>query len=275
MRMSSWTPDVVRFMEDAAQASPYFRDLAALVAAECPRGGRILDAGCGMGQLSLALAPHAGRVDAVDRAPEAVAYLREAVRQGGEAAVRVHPVLGDMFALRRAPGERPYDLAVFCLSASFEDAYAAAARLGARRMVVVNKVHESDVEFRPSVGDFGVALARNQALDARCRGREVTLDYGQPLRSLADAVTYFGLFRTRSYPNGVTRGQVRGLLERRDDPVFPYYLPVSRHLAVFACEVGGAAARAARGWDGYWDASAPRAYRTPRSRKRAAACILE
>ena len=274
MRMSCWTPDIVRFMEDADRLSPYFGQLAAIAATHCPRGGRVLDAGCGMGQLSLALAGHAGHVDAVDRSADAIAHLTRRAREEGVANVRAH--CADMFSWARAhePGyarrswparprparkaqDRPYDLAVFCLSASFEDAYAAACRMGARRVLVINKIHaQSPYEPRPVVDDFDRALERNRHIDARARGMRVRLDYGQPLRSLEDAVTYFSLFRTRNYPQGVTPAQAEALIERRDDPDFPYYLPVWRNLAVFACETDrqGALLRGL-GCDGLWDAT--------------------
>lgn len=232
MRMSSWTPDILRFMEDAARHTSYFADLAAVVRRHCAPGGRILDAGCGMGQLSLALAGHAGLVDAVDCSPQAVAYVGRAAQLAGMRNVRARRA--DMLSLQP---DYPYDLAVFCLSASFEDAYEACVRMGARKVLVVNKIHREPDATRPVVDDFGVSLARNRGVDARCTGEVVHLDYGQPLRSLADAVAYFGLFRTRSYPNGISEAAVERLLERRDDPEFPYYLPVARTLAVFSCEV--------------------------------------
>ncbi len=282
MRMSCWTPDIVRFMEDADRLSPYFRELAAIAASYCPQGGRVLDAGCGMGQLSLALAGHAGHIDAVDRNEDAVAHLARRAREQG--AGNVHAHCADMFAWTRAreqahalrswprgaagrarsrlrymckPQDSPYDLAVFCLSASFEDAYAAACRMGARRVLVINKIHaHNPYEPRPVVDDFERALERSRRIDARVRGMRVRLDYGQPLRSLEDAVTYFSLFRTRSYPQGVAPKQAEALLERRDDPEFPYYLPVWRNLAVFACEADRRAALPqGLGCDGLWDAS--------------------
>ena len=283
--MSCWTPDILRFMEDADRLSPYFRDLARLAAAQCPRGGRVLDAGCGMGQLSLALAEHAGHIDAVDRSEQAIAHLAEEARHCG--ATNVHPHCADMFAWgagnreacvparsagrlskrgarRRAwdPGSSAqqavdtYDLAVFCLSASFEDAYAAACRAGARRVLVINKIHaHNPYDPRPVVDDFAKALESNRDIDPRTHGTRIRLDYGQPLRSLEDAVTYFSLFRTRTYPNGVTREEVSGLLQRRDDPDFPYYLPVWRDLAVFSCETSERRAVQGIGWDGLWDAA--------------------
>lgn len=314
MRMSSWTPDIVRFMEDADRLSPYFRQLAAIAATQCPRGGSVLDAGCGMGQLSLALSSHAGRVDAVDRSEDAVRKLARTVRRLDVRNVR--PICADMFAwCRQAGGEaawelwangsvrdasrpgrgtaqpnNPYDLAVFCLSASFEDAYAAACRAGARRVLVVNKIHAREMhDTRPVVEDFDAALRASRKVNPRCQGMRVRLDYGQPLRSLEDAVRYFGLFRTRTFPHGVTPEQVAELLERRNDAEFPYYLPVFRNLAVFSCPCDRTVPTGL-GTDGRWDATnSPHArqperqcapanvatYSSPRSRKSATACILE
>ena len=300
--MSCWTPDILRFMEDADRLSPYYRDLARLAAAQFPRGGRVLDAGCGMGQLSLALAEHAGHIDAVDRSEQAIAHLAEEARRAE--ATNVHPHCADMFSWgmgkrevrlparsgsrlsKRGPRRRAwdldssaqqavdtYDLAVFCLSASFEDAYAATCRMGAQRVLVINKIHaHNPYDPRPVVDDFARALERNQAIDPQARGMRIRLDYGQPLRSLEDAVTYFGLFRTRTYPNGVTRTEVAKLIERRDDPEFPYYLPVWRDLAVFSCETKRHREVRGIGWDGLWDATNTPAEPTSPASSDAAIC---
>ena len=263
MRMSRWTPDIVRFMADAAERGTYFRELARLAEGLVPRGGRVLDAGCGMGQLSLELAGWAGRVDAVDRSPEAVSYLEGRARALG--AENVKPACADMFALARPPqGERPFDLAVFCLSASFADAYAASARVGAARVLVVNKIHAESPGTRPVVGSLAQGLARARELDPRCRAAELELDFGQPLRSLEDAVRYFGLFRTHTYPWGVTEAQVERLLTPTDDPEFPWWLPVRRRLAAYWCPVDERLG-ATCGSDGRWDAvwGAPERTREP------------
>jgi magnesium-protoporphyrin O-methyltransferase len=71
--------------------------MRALILAQLPqdlRGARVLDAGCGTGALSVALAARGAEVVAVDIAPQLIAIARERVPEGLRA--RIHLVAGDM-----------------------------------------------------------------------------------------------------------------------------------------------------------------------------------
>lgn len=190
-----------------------------------------------MGQLACSMATLGHTVHAVDRSADAVAY---ADRHSGEAGAECVSVCqGDYFQV--AAESDPYDRMVFCLSARVGDAFAAAQMNGSKTLTVINKVSgcsgadgdPSNRLPRPVVGDVGRTL---DALDARgivCDAHEMTLEFGQPFRTLEDAVRYFSLFRTRSFPHGVTKRELAAILEPFDGRGFAYYLPVERHLAVF------------------------------------------
>lgn len=234
MRMSRWTPEIVRFMEDASAYTPYFDAMAAAVRRFAPSCERVCDAGCGMGQLSFALAPYAGHVDAVDRSARAVGYVRRQARERGAHAVR--PIRADVASLRP---EQPYDLMVFSLSASLDAALSLARPRCVGTLVVVNKVHDAapDGTPRPHVHDFAHSLAGVNAAGIPCTGTELSLEFGQPFRSLADAARYCALFRTRDFPADPSRADLAALLDETGDDVFPYYLPVRRRLALFALDL--------------------------------------
>ena len=188
MRMSSWTPDVIRFMEDASSHTPYFDEIAAAVLRHAGSTARVCDAGCGMGQLAFALAPHAGRVDAVDRSPRAIAYVRAQAEARGLRTVR--PRRADVASLRPA---EPYDLMVFSLSASLEDAWAAARGRCRGTLVVINKMHGAPPDpdaRRPRVHGLERSLRGLRALGIPCAGEALDLEFGQPFRSLEDAAAY-------------------------------------------------------------------------------------
>ena len=313
MRMSDWTPRIADFMADAARGTDYFGRLASIVEHEFEPGATVLDAGCGTGELALALAGRASRVDALDSNPVAIDRVRAEAQ--ARSVANVHPVCADMFdPATYVPAGAPYrfrvrpdaggaasghawagvtsagvtsagatltcgavvdkpspagfstdpfspdrlwsgvstdggyDLAVFCLSVKFEEAYAVSRWIGARRMVVVSKIHskmfeerarlqEGDRPCRPVVDDFTGCFERYRAEVPGVRGFTVGLEFGQPLRSLEEAREYYALFRNRAYPEGPTDADLARELVRRDDDEFPLYLPARRHLAVFSCAV--------------------------------------
>lgn len=252
MRMSSWTPDIVRFMEDAASVTDYFDVIARLCTRGLPLRSLVLDAGCGMGQLALSMAALGHTVHAVDKSVDAAAY---AERYAGESsASRVTVRQGDFFQV--AADAEPYDRMVFCLSARVEDAFSVARVNGAKSLMVINKVNgctgavgdDNNRLPRPVVRDIDRTLGILNERGIVCDVREMTLEFGQPFRTLDDAARYFSLFRTRSFPHGVTRGELLKILEPYGERGFAYYLPVERHLAMFdanmevslrACDASG------------------------------------
>lgn len=243
--MGDWTPQIVDFMVDATEQTDYFKKLAAIIREEVVLGGCICDAGCGLGQLSFELAPYVRYVDAVDRSLNAVALAGHEALFGGYGNVLVR--YGD-FDQQLFPVS--YDCMIFSLSASFDDAYAIAKRAGAKRLVVVNKVHKSieqdrsktDIlpyrrSNRPMVYDFSETVANLRHRGFAVRASRATLDFGQPLRSLEAAREFILLYRSDKYPDGIEDDELEGLLDRRDSAEFPYYLPMTRHLAVFALDI--------------------------------------
>lgn len=251
MRMSSWSPQIIRFMEDATAFTSYFADLAHMVRRHPRASGSICDAGCGMGQLSLELAAHARTIDAIDRSMQAIAHLGRKVESARIGNVK--PILADVASHHP---NAPYDLMVFCLSASLESALAIARKRRAGGLIVINKIHrkmEADrpqdrrarnVGERPIVYDFERSVAEARACGIACDATQIVLEFGQPFRTLEDAALYFGMFRTRSYPEGISSSELEGMLERTGDPVFPYYLSIRRHLALFSIDI--AASKPAR-----------------------------
>ena len=75
--MFRWDEDMIRFLRDASEQSDYHRLLAETLAGRLPADAHVCDAGCGLGYLSLRLAPYCRRVTAVDVCEAALAVLRE------------------------------------------------------------------------------------------------------------------------------------------------------------------------------------------------------
>jgi hypothetical protein len=89
---------------------------------------------------------------------------------------------------------------------------------------------------RPIVYDFEATLAHLQQSGYNCNGYELDLEFGQPFRTLEEAQLYYMIFRTRSYPGGISLPELEQLLQHRPGDRYPWYLPITRHLAIFHCQ---------------------------------------
>ena len=99
-----WTEESIAFLRDAAAMSDYYRVIAGKIAPHLPENVHMCDAGCGIGELSIALAPYCRHVTAVDADELAVKTLES------HRPERVAARCGDIEAL--AP-DKPYDAMVF------------------------------------------------------------------------------------------------------------------------------------------------------------------
>ena len=107
-----WTEESIAFLRDAAAINRYYETIAERIAPQLPENAHICDAGCGIGELSLALKPYCHHVTAVDADALAIKTLKAHLIEGVTARC------GDMETL--AP-EKPYDAMVFCLFGRTQD----------------------------------------------------------------------------------------------------------------------------------------------------------
>ena len=229
-----WTPEMVAYMEAAAERSDFYEQIAQAAAQAAPGGGVICDAGCGLGFSSLALARYFAKVVAADRSAEALAVLR---RKNTCPNLEIQE--GDLFS---SPPETPYDAMLFCFFGSAEEILRCARQQCRGRVVVVKPTQSRHRFSRGQVPDHrqlsAVLEDRLTALGVPFDRRALTLRLDQPLHSLEDGLRFFRLYSRDADPRDITEDFVRAQLEPWDDPEYPYRLPVERHVTVLSFDAG-------------------------------------
>lgn len=234
MPMYEWTADMVRFMRDASEQNEYHAALAVKIAAYLPEDAHVCDAGCGLGYLSLALAPYARRVTAADIAPHALRVLKE---NTGRLGIRnICAVCGDIAAI---PPEEPYDAMIFCFFASVKEALRLASTQ-CKGPVIFVKRDWAGHRISPQAADTRhTATQAEMELTAHnipFHTERFTLCMDQPLRSLEDAAAFF-----RAYGKGVpepARGELTARLVKREHGEFPYCYPLENRLGMLVLNAG-------------------------------------
>ena len=225
--MQRWSPEVIRYLHTAADRSRYYTDLARELGAFLHPEDRVCDAGCGLGLLSRALLPYCGHVTAIDRSPAAIADL---TARGHDPRLTV--LTGD---IRDLPPQKPYDAMVFCLFGGTEEILDIAARQCGGTALVVRR------DFRQHQFSTGVRMAGHTAADMEqelrrrgltCTLRRFTLEFGQPFRSVEDALAFFRLYsRDGTVP---PRQELEARLQPSPWPDYPLYLPNPKPLCLLA-----------------------------------------
>lgn len=227
--MFEWTPEKIRWLENASEYGDYYRTVAGTITPFLSPADHVCDAGCGLGYLAAELAGTVRRVTAVDREPAVIRRLEAMCRRRGISNIAAHT--GELSALEPA---QPYDAMVFCLAGSLREDLAAARRM-CRGQVFVLKRAEPAHRFSAAHGPLtgmeppADAAALLERLGIPFQHQMLEVEFGQPFRDLEDARAFF-----RAYdPDGAGSGAglcMEAQLIATGDGEYPLYLPRKRTL---------------------------------------------
>lgn len=227
--MFIWNEDMIRFLRDASEHSDYHHLLAEYLAKRLPENAHVCDAGCGLGYLSLQLAPYCRQVTAVDVSPEALAVL--AANCDKEKIKNVDIRCGEIAEL---PPDEPYDAMVFCFFGTGNEALRIAKEQCCGPVIIIKKGWS---EHRFSLGkqkmgheSYTDTMALLDGYGIPHTGEMLALEMGQPFRSVGDACRFFEIYDKSG--EAITEEAVRRRLVATGKEDFPFYLPQPKQMGI-------------------------------------------
>lgn len=217
--MYQWNPDKIRFMRDASEHTDYHRLLASRILSYLGPKPEIVDAGCGLGYLSLALAKRAERVVAVDKNPAPLEVLKENIQRLG--VTNVQPLCAELETLA-LPGKRA--AVVFCLCGDGKLAVKTGKRLRADRCVVIGHMRGR----QGCEGESAPELL--QRLGLPYQEEFFTLSLDQPFRTEEDALLFFETYRQKEPYCHMNGEDFLARLHRGREGEFSLLLPIKKQL---------------------------------------------
>lgn len=229
-RMSEWTPDMISFMVDASDYGSYFSELASCLSGLLDASWTVCDAGCGIGQLSVALSPMVKKVVAIDRSVAATDFLKKRISSAGLGNVEV---LAEDFD--NLPAQRRFDAMIFNYFGRVEQILDIAVRHCLRRAIIIRKVYGN---HRFSIGTYPIEQPVQPLNGVDYTEREFSCEFGQPFRSIDDAIRFFELYSRDGDKSVINEKNVRSRLVETGNPVFPYYLPHLKKSNIYIIDRG-------------------------------------
>lgn len=234
--MFIWNDEMIRFMEDAAGYGDYHKRLAKMVHGYIPEAERICDAGCGLGFLSLELSQYYSDITAVDLSPKAISVLEKNIEERGIGNIR--PFSGD---IHQMIPQKPYDSMVFCFFGQLEEILKIARQQCKDSVIIVKrraKQHAFAMGKIPGhweTSDFAAEYLKHHQIPYE---EEVCgLEYGQPFKSLEDAVRFFELYQREKIQGPITGETVAEKLVKDPKGRFAYYLPFMKPFTIMKIHV--------------------------------------
>lgn len=221
--MYLWKPDMIRFMRDASERTDYHRLLSERIVAELGPHPVIVDAGCGLGYLSLALSGNARQVFAVDKHPDALSVLEENIKTRNVANVLPLCVDIDELSLPEQP-----DAAVFCFFGDGKQIVRFAKQLGVEKAITIGSALGHSHCERERIDELLVRL------EAPHKKELFSLSLDQPFASEADARLFFEIYHTKEPYSGRSEEDFFASLVADKDPAFPLRMPIEKELCMTA-----------------------------------------
>ncbi|HPX93741.1 MAG TPA: methyltransferase domain-containing protein [Bacillota bacterium] len=220
----TWTPKQIDWYEKASSYGSFHRQLASFLVPFLQPDDTVCDWGCGLGKLSLELAPYVARLTCVDRDPQVLEALRKEIRRRGFRNMEI--VEGDA-------GKLALDCQVG-LMAFFGHSYELMSRcidLSGRLLI---RVIDTGSGMEGAGWKRAEDIERSLLKEGRSFSKErARLEFGQPFTSRRDALDFLG-----HYKPDKTRQEAEAYLEEHlletGGEAFPYYLPKVKHLLIYA-----------------------------------------
>ncbi len=222
----NWNSDTIRRYRAANEYTGFYKKIAALIAPKIQGYSTFCDIGCGLGLVDLELSPSIERITCVDINAEAIAALRESIKE--QEITNIAPCLMDyrdirtswdviylsFFGSRQLIEFLPRCKKLFAVvnGTNSEHFYLKKYRKFAKRTVTDVR---SDLESHKIPYDL----------------TELSLEFGQPLQSLADALDFL-----KSYSPLISQEEMTDIFSRlilTQDERYPLFLPHEKTIGLF------------------------------------------
>ncbi len=231
----SWNEDTFRWFEDASAYTEYDKKLAHLLLPYLNGCKTVCDIGCGMALVDFELAPFINSITCVDYDVNVVQNILKRIKATD--TDNIQTICSDGIGLA---GNDAYDAVMAIFHGDVERIGLPYLSYAKRRLILV--VHADaygttgpqNYRVRKCC-DIGSTRTWLKSQGLKYQFQEAELEFGQPHRSLEDAIAYTKVF-TKGAPDEELEAYVKEHLTETGREDFPFYTLKTRKFGIFAVE---------------------------------------
>lgn len=235
VRMWQWKKEMIYYMKNASQESKYYEQLAEIISPYLGVEDLCCDAGCGLGQLSIAISPYVKEVFAFDINQDALGVLEENMKK--HKIPNITPKQVDIFSYH--PKEK-FDSMIFCMCGNVRKIISTAERSCQGKLIIIKRIdqiHKFAIKNKEkSVGDFSFLEKVLAESSIPYHSETFTLHLDQPFKNLKEAKEFFILYGKAENESEISEDFLQSRVKKQNDNQYPYILTNSRNLGLIVLE---------------------------------------
>lgn len=227
-RLYAWDDNCLQWYAHAVEYRSFHQEVAEFMRQDLPSRPSLCDVGCGIGALTLQLAPHCRHITAIDLHPKPISYLQEQAAARGLANISAY---AEDFLTLPVPDE-PYDGVVFCLAGGVEQFLEKGRQWGKTLFFVENATSQrsfSSVGAQTKETYFNHDLQLLTDLGIPHSYRFFTAPFGQVFTDRSDAEAFMHHYNPDE-PEASIQAALKARLQPIDHPKFKLFMPNEKPL---------------------------------------------
>jgi SAM-dependent methyltransferase len=233
-----WTQDKIEYFIRASIHTGFHRWLASAVRPFLKPDDNIVDIGCGIGRIDLELAKDVRSITAIDENPDAIRQLKENATK-----LHIENILTEVKDAGKIR-DNSWDVTLLSFFGEPGDGLQELISKTGRCSILITHIES----YHPSpalpphnsvrkiyAGEMEIFFEK---VGMSWQKQILTLEFGQPLKSLDDARHFIEIYTVQTDPEARRQHMERTLprLVKTAHPEYPYYLPKDKHIAIYTIE---------------------------------------
>ena len=222
---------MAEYMDDASKFGTFHKDIAKLIDSYCENKDSIIDAGCGIGALSLELSNYFGEVISVDNNEAPLKMLKSNIKDLNKSNIKI--ICSDINSLKLS---KKISNALFCFFGDLDFVLDFAKENCTGKVIVISRLWE---EYRFSLDKKAHNRKSGKNYEQILKSKNIPYekilkqyDMGQPLRNEKEAIDFFRLYSKDDNKSEVVFDDIKDKLELIENKEYQYYFPVNKEISI-------------------------------------------